>query len=146
MTQFKTIYQSGINSIAAYDNEGVITPASGLEEYFYVIFTQYPSDNETYSYFLANNVPFVIKEALVKTTGNGNNRKLFLFADTSPITLEQKFSDGATDFVLPLENIIIPTRSTIFIYNKKINIVDLRFVCKRVALLDPIIPVGNLQS
>ncbi len=146
MTQERTIIQSGANTLRAYEEDGVSTPASGLEEYFYVILSQFPADQETYEYFLANNMPFKIVSTVIKSTGSGANSSITLFTFKSPTTMEVPVQEGEDNFIQNTKPIIVPTKSTIFIYNNGLVIEDLRFLCQRVALLDPIIPVGKLDT
>lgn len=146
MTQERTVIISGQNSLRGYEEDGVFSTAAGLEEYFYVILSTFPADTETYEYFLANNMPFKIISTVIKSTGSDSNSSISLYTLKSPTSLEIPVQEGKDDFIQNTNPIIVPTKTTLLIYNNGLNIIDLRFICQRVALLDPIIPVGEISQ
>lgn len=146
MTQQKITVISGNNVLRGYSENGVYTLADGLKEYFYIVCNLFPSNLVTFSYYLANNIPFKLKNIFVKTDGSGTDRKLKIYTDSNPIAVEVPLPSNQINIVASTEGIITPVKSTLFVYNDNVNILDLRFVCQRVALVDSIHPVGKAIS
>lgn len=146
MTQQKTTIQSQNAPIAAYDNDGVVTPASGLEELFLINLETFPADQETFEYFLANEVSFQVLETEIKTSGGDANSSLTLYVFKEFQTIEIPIKEGNQSYSENQSPIIASPRSTFFLYNVGLTVESVRFICKRIATLETLRVSGSLSS
>lgn len=143
MTQEKTILQSTNASINAYQNNGVTTPAAGLRELFLISLNNFPADQETFEYFLGNEVGFQVLETEIKTSGGDANSSLTLFVFNEFQTLEIPIKEGDASYTENNSPIIAPPRSWFYLYNVGLTIESITFICERIGTLEKIRVSGS---
>jgi hypothetical protein len=143
MTQNKTVIQSGNQTLRAYSDDGVLTPASGLEEYKYIIITDDIDGGNEVSYELFNDFPLLVVSFYVKLEFTDSNTNLFFRLRSSgsnefqfPLVQEDTAFSNTTGNV----TVVIPPNDELTVQPDAGNLKELRILCKRVALSEPITP------
>lgn len=136
--QTRTTVNLGAGNLpqAAYAQEGVITPAAGLQEFQYVIILN-PPINQTFNKYLLNNRYPLMLESCILVGVQSAEVKFRLSQSASEWQLN--LTNINTGFFNDL-NIVVPTNSVLEVNVNTQSVTEIRFLCRRVALLPEITP------
>lgn len=150
MAQNKTTIRSGNQTLRAYDDEGVLTPASGLDEYTYIIIDQQLTGGTFYEFPLNNNTPLLVTTVAFDVVSSNSTaflafgsrvigNDLFKF----PIVTDQAQVTGNGGYAYREMNYLIPNDDTLLIKIDALEVQYLRILCKRVSQQTSLIPTAN---
>ena len=142
--QNQTIIQSGQQTLRAYDDNGVLTPASGLDEYQYIIIGETINGGNTETYPLFNKLPLKVEMifAKIRFTSTSSVLSFRLASGNSDFQVPVQQGNSDVELITPQIPVVIPPDDSLIISVTALKLEELRVLCRRVALLDPIIPVN----
>lgn len=137
MTQRKSTISNNNQAIRTYELEGVQTPASGLDEYFYLDFSNLPSLGNTVTIDLEDTVTFDLKSLFIDTRDTNTGRSM-AFSDADGLIWQFTIDipDGAASVESPPPTpIIVPANKGLTITNTNTDLKSIRFLARRAAVL-----------